>query len=109
MRAAIYNILSERIARNLRKDFYHSLVSKDIEFFDSSRTGDLISRLNSDITCIQDTLGTNFSMFIRGVLQLIIMLVVLIYISPLLTATVMAGVLPLIVFSSFYMGCMRTL
>lgn len=48
-------------------------------------------------------------MFIRGVLQLIIMLVVLIYISPLLTATVMAGVLPLIIFSSFYMGCMRTL
>lgn len=26
MRAAIYNILSERIARNLRKDFYDNLV-----------------------------------------------------------------------------------
>ena len=68
MRAAIYNILSERIARNLRRDFYNSLIEKDIAFFDSKRTGDLISRLNSDIGVIQDTLGTNFSMFIRGLL-----------------------------------------
>lgn len=109
MRAAIYNILSERIARNLRRDFYNSLVEKDIAFFDSKRTGDLISRLNSDIQVIQDTLGTNFSMFIRGVLQLIIMLSILIWISPLLTSTLMAGVIPLIIFSTFYMQCMRTL
>lgn len=49
MRAAIFNILSERIARNLRKDFYESIVNKDIAFFDERRTGDLVSRLNSDI------------------------------------------------------------
>ena len=41
MRAAIFNILSERIARNLRKDFYESIINKDIEFFDERRTGDL--------------------------------------------------------------------
>ena len=41
MRAAIFNILSERIARKLRKDFYDSLINKDIAFFDSKRTGDL--------------------------------------------------------------------
>lgn len=52
MRAAIYNILSERIARNLRKDFYSNLMEKDIAFFDSKRTGDLVSRLNSDIMVI---------------------------------------------------------
>ena len=109
MRAAIYNILSERIARNLRKDFYENLVSKDIAFFDSKRTGDLVSRLNSDIQVIQDTLGTNFSMFVRGVLQLVIMLGVLLWISPTLTGTTMAGVVPLIIFSTFYQKCMRTL
>ena len=30
MRAAMFNILQERIARNLRRDLYNSLVSKDI-------------------------------------------------------------------------------
>lgn len=49
------------------------------------------------------------SMFVRGVLQLIIMLVILIYFSPVLTGTVMAGVVPLIVFSVFYQNCMRKL
>ena len=48
-------------------------------------------------------------MFVRGLLQLIIMLVILIYVSPALTGTVMSGVIPLIVFSTFYQRCMRTL
>ena len=41
MRSAIFNILSERIARNLRRDFMTSILQKDIEFFDSKRTGDI--------------------------------------------------------------------
>ena len=49
MRAAIFNILSERIARNLRKDFYESIINKDITFFDERRTGDLGKLLVADI------------------------------------------------------------
>jgi len=49
MRAASFNILSEKIAKNLKKDYYASIMNKDIAFFDQRRTGDLISRLNSDI------------------------------------------------------------
>jgi len=51
-RAVIWVLLSERISRDLRKDFYDVLVQKDIAFFDENRTGDLISRLNSDIQVI---------------------------------------------------------
>ena len=55
MRAAILKILSERIVRNLHRNFYEAIINKEIAFFDERRTGDLISRLNSDT---QDTLGT---------------------------------------------------
>ena len=48
-RSAIFNIMSDRIARNLRHDFYENMIRKDIGFYDDQRTGDLISRLNSDI------------------------------------------------------------
>ena len=41
MRAAIFNILSERIARNLRRDYFASVLSKDMAFFDERRTGEL--------------------------------------------------------------------
>jgi len=37
----LYNVISERIAKNLRKDLYQSLVNKDVEFFDGRKTGDL--------------------------------------------------------------------
>lgn len=40
-----YNVISERIAKNLRYDLYHSLVNKDVEFFDGRKTGDLCKNL----------------------------------------------------------------
>ena len=33
--------MSERIARNLRSDFYESIINKDIAFYDERLTGDL--------------------------------------------------------------------
>jgi hypothetical protein len=61
MRAYLFSIMSERISRNLRHDFYESVINKDVSFFDESRTGDLrklfynniilidlVSRINSD-------------------------------------------------------------
>ena len=109
MRAAIFNILSERIARNLRKDFYESLMYKDIAFYDANRTGDLISRLNSDIQVVQSTLGNNVSMLARGLLFIIVVCIILAVISPVLTGVTFAGIIPLVLFSTFYNGWMRTL
>jgi hypothetical protein len=40
--------MSERIARNLRKDFYESMINKDVAFYDERRTGDL-SKLKHSI------------------------------------------------------------
>lgn len=36
-----YNVISERIAKNLRSDLFQSLIRKDVEFFDSMKSGDL--------------------------------------------------------------------
>lgn len=107
IRAGTFNILSERIARNVRKDFYDSIVDKDIAFYDVNRTGELVSRLNSDVQVIQDTLGTNISMFLRGSLFIIIVIVLMFIISPALTGTVFAAILPLICFAICLMTVMR--
>lgn len=130
MRSAIFNILSERIARNLRFDFMKSILEKDIEFFDSARTGDigksivnssfcrwfinlkyflLVSRLNSDITVVQDCLSTNASLFARSAVYNVSCIVVLLVISPILTATTFGGIIPLSLFSIFYNRWMRKL
>lgn len=58
----LYNLISERIAKDLRNDLYISLVNKDVEFFDNRKTGDLrnfdthlktiVSRIGSDTAVI---------------------------------------------------------
>jgi len=97
------------IAKNLKKDYYASIMSKDIAFFDARRAGDLISRLNSDIQVVQDTLGTNVSMLARSALYIISVLIIMLVISPPLTGMVFAGIIPLSVFSNFYAKWMRKL
>lgn len=49
MRTSIFIIMSEAIAKQLRYDFFESILNKDVAFYDDNRTGDLISRLNNDI------------------------------------------------------------
>jgi ATP-binding cassette subfamily B protein len=44
--------MAERIARALRKDFFESIISKDVGFYDVRKSGDLISRMGSDIEVI---------------------------------------------------------
>jgi ABC-type multidrug transport system fused ATPase/permease subunit len=109
IRSTIFNILGERISRNLRKDFYYSLIYKDIGFFDANRTGDLISRLNSDIQVIQDTLGSNFSVFVRAVIFIITVIIILLVISPTLTGVTFAGIVPLALFSAWNSRLMRSM
>jgi len=109
MRAAIFNILSERIARNLRRDFYESIINKDVAFFDDRRTGDLISRLNADVQTIQDSLGSTISMFLRAIFFILCVLIIMLVISPELTGMTFAGVIPLVIVTKLQISMMRTL
>lgn len=52
VRAILYNMVSERIANHLRFDLYHSLINKDVEFYDERKTGDLLSRIGADIAVV---------------------------------------------------------
>ena len=69
----------------------------------------LVSRLNSDVQKIQDTLSTNISMFVRGTLFIIVVLVLLLVISPLLTGVTILGIIPLLIFAGFYSRWIRKL
>ena len=51
-RAALLTYISSSITYNLRMDLYTNILSKDIEFFDFRKTGDILSRLVSDTEII---------------------------------------------------------
>ncbi len=48
-------------------------------------------------------------MFVRGLLFIITVLIILMIISPVLTAVTFSGIIPLVLFSTFYQKWMRTL
>jgi ATP-binding cassette subfamily B protein len=45
----LFQKISARIARNLRYDFFESMLNKDVSFYDERKCGDLCSRLSSDV------------------------------------------------------------
>ena len=58
---------------------------------------------------VQDTLGTNVSMFVRASLFIIVVLIFMMIISPPLTGVVFGGIIPLTLFGNFYGKWMRKL
>lgn len=73
--------MSEKLAQQLRYDFFYQMMNKDIPFFDENRTGEILSRMSSDVAVIQDGLSTNISMVLRSTVTVVASLVIMSYIS----------------------------
>jgi ABC transporter fused permease/ATP-binding protein len=94
LRYYLFTVAGESIVKNIRLQLFHRLTSQEIGFFDGQKTGDLMSRLNSDATVLQNALSVNISMMLRNAVAAIGGLVLLAYTSPKLTA-IMVTVLPI--------------
>src|SRR5262249_16121764 len=68
---------------------YRSIMFQDIEFFDRSRVGDLLSRLSSDCQVVQRAVTINVSVALRYSLQVLGGIVLMLIISPQLTAVIL--------------------
>ena len=88
--------LGERVTADLRRDVFDHLLRLPPEFFELTRTGEVISRLTNDTTMLQTVIGSSASMAVRNLLLLIGGLVMLAITSAKLTLLVLLGV-PLVV------------
>jgi len=88
--------LGERVTADLRRDVFAHLLTQSPVFFESTRTGEVISRLTNDTTMLETVIGSSASMAARNVLLLGGGLVMLALTSAKLTLLVLAGV-PLVV------------
>lgn len=52
-------VMSQSAITELRDDLYHDLLAQDTAFFESSKTGDLMVRLTSDINNLQSMISSN--------------------------------------------------
>lgn len=102
-RSYLFTAAGENIVAGLRTELYTAVVRREIAFFDLRRTGELMNRLASDTTVLQNTVTVNLSMLLRNVLQIIGTIVILVMSSWQLTV-VMLSIVPLVALAASFYG-----
>ena len=82
----------ERVVTDLRRAVFDHLLGLSPAFFEATRTGEVISRLASDTTVLQQVIGYGLSMFVRNILMMLGAAGMLIFTSGKLAALVLLGV-----------------
>jgi ATP-binding cassette subfamily B protein len=88
--------IGERIVADLRRDVFAHLISLSPSFFDSARSGELISRLTADTTQIKSAVGASVSIALRNMMLFIGATAMMVITSPRLSGFVLLAI-PLIV------------
>lgn len=88
---------SMRVDYDLRKDFFWKLTSLSQYFFNTHKTGDLMSLATNDINAVRMTLGQGIIMFIDSTFLLILNLVMMIKTTNVLFASKVLFTIPLII------------
>ena len=96
LRSFLFGIIGERVIRQLRQDLFEAIIEKDIEFFDSQKSGELLSRLGSDTTVAQNATADNVSIFTRNILTFVGSLGILFTLSWKLSVVLLCTVPPLV-------------
>jgi len=65
----------------MKSSLFRSLINNDVSFYDNKKTGELLSRLGSDIATVKGAASNNFSMVIRNIIVCIGSFVLLFTIS----------------------------
>ncbi|MFZ6646777.1 ABC transporter transmembrane domain-containing protein [Undibacterium sp. TJN25] len=94
--------LGERVTADIRNAVYSHVVTQSPQFFETTQTGEVLSRLTTDTTLIQAVVGTSISMALRNGLLFLGGLAMLFVTSPKLSSIIIvmlaAVVLPIVLF-----------
>ncbi len=82
--------LGERVTTDLRNQVFDRVLYQDAEFFESLKTGEVLSRLSTDTTLIQSLVGSSISLGLRNVILFIGALIMMLVSSPQLASIIVA-------------------
>ena len=95
--------LGERVTADIRNAVYAHVLRQSPQFFETTQTGEVLSRLSADTTLVQTVVGSSLSMGLRNLVMGIGALAVLIWTNPWVMLQVL-GALVLIVMPAMYFG-----
>jgi ATP-binding cassette subfamily B protein len=96
LRFYLVNWLSERVVADVRQGLFQHLLTLSPQFYEQSRTGEVVSRLTADTTQIKSTFGFSASVALRNIIMLLGGVVMMVLTAPRLSAFALLA-LPLVV------------
>lgn len=102
-RVYTFTQVSEQSMRDLRKTLYTKIITLPVPFFEKNRVGDLMSRITTDITQLQDVLSITLAEFFRQIFTLVGGIILISYLSSKLTLF-MLMTFPFLVVSAIIFG-----
>ena len=102
-RITLFANVSEKGIADVRLALYQKLVSLPITFFEKSRVGELVSRLNSDVERLYNTFSVTLAEFIRQVIILVSGILIL-SLTTWKLALIMLATFPFIVVGAMFFG-----
>ena len=95
--------LGERVVADIRRDVFAHVTTLSPAFFDRSQSGEIVSRLSSDVTQIKSAVGASASMALRNAILGVGALGMMVVTSPRL-ASMVIGAIPLVVLPIVWFG-----
>ena len=94
--------LGERVVTDIRKAVFDHLTYLDATFYDTTRSGEIVSRLTADTTMIKSAFGASASVALRNLVLFIGAVSLMVFTSPHLSGLVLVAipviVLPLVIY-----------
>lgn len=88
----ILSVEAQHLIAKLRSQVQKHIIKLPIRYFDNAKTGELVSRIMTDVEGVRNLVGTGFAQMVGGILTAVISLFLLISISPMMTLYVLAPV-----------------
>lgn len=95
--------LGERVSADIRNAVYSHVLNQSPAFFETTQTGEVLSRLSADTTLVQTVVGSSLSMGLRNVVMGLGALGMLVWTNPMVMAQVL-GILVLVVLPAAWFG-----
>lgn len=103
LRFYLMSWLGERVTADVRNAVYSHVLQQSPEFFETTQTGEVLSRLTADTTLVQTVVGSSFSMGLRNAVTGLGALAMLVWTNPWVMVQVL-GVLALVVLPALWFG-----
>lgn len=103
LRSYLLGVTGEGVVADLRSELYRHVLSLSPAFFQARQTGELTSRLTSDVATVQGAVSQTLAHFTSQAVSLLGGIVVLLFINSQLTLFLLA-VVPVVLFVALFFG-----